>query len=179
MSIMAALLRAQARASGSEETKSALAAAARRIAVMGSIEDFLRPSSTDNTIGLSDYLEEYALKMEELRADTAINISLKSDRVDVSERVALPVGIIINELVTNSLKHAFPNGRKGRIDIRVWKEGDLVVEVADDGVGCAQDAAPGVGSRLMEAMAKQLCGTITREPGNPGCLTRLRFPLST
>jgi two-component system, sensor histidine kinase PdtaS len=175
MAIMAALLRVQARSSRTEETKGALDAAARRIGVMGSLADFLQPSETNNTVALSDYLKEFASKIEELRPDTAIAVSLKADRIDVPEKVALPVGIIINELVFNSLKHAFPDGRSGKLEIRIWDEGDLVVEVADDGVGCRKDAMPGSGTRLIEAMAKQIGGTIVREPANPGCLTRLRL----
>jgi two-component system, sensor histidine kinase PdtaS len=177
MSIMAALLRIQARATTTEETKAALAAAARRVGVMASLADVLRPSDTNNTVALGDYLQEIVSKMEEMRADTAISISLKADRVDVSEHVALPVGIIISELVINSLKHGFPDGRPGKIDIRMWDQGkgEVVVLVADNGAGCGKDAKAGSGTRLTEAMAKQIGGTLTRESGNPGCLARLRF----
>jgi two-component sensor histidine kinase len=177
MTIMAALIRAQARSTANDEARDALIAAARRVGVMGTLQDFLRPSGSDNKIRLSDYLHEYALQMEELRADTDINIALNSDNIDVSERVALPLGIIINELVTNCFKHAFPDGRKGKIDIRIRSDGELVLEVVDDGVGCPEDRRGGTGSRLIDLMVKQLNGFIKREPGNPGCRVQVSIPL--
>jgi two-component sensor histidine kinase len=177
MTIMAALIRAHARSTANDEARDALIAAARRVGVMGTLQDFLRPSGSDNKIRLSDYLHEYALQMEELRADTDINIALNSDNIDVSERVALPLGIIINELVTNCFKHAFPDGRKGKIDIRIRSDGELVLEVVDDGVGCPEDRRGGTGSRLIDLMVKQLNGFIKREPGNPGCRVQVSIPL--
>jgi two-component sensor histidine kinase len=177
MAIMAALIRAQARSTANDEARDSLIAAARRVGVMGTLQDFLRPSGSDNKIRLSDYLHEYALQMEELRADTDINIALNADNIDVSERVALPLGIIINELVTNCFKHAFPDGRKGKIDIRIKSDGELVLEVADDGVGCPEDRRGGTGSRLIDLMVKQLSGFIKRERGNPGCRVQVSIPL--
>jgi two-component sensor histidine kinase len=178
MSIMAALLRAQLRSSDNADTRAALGAAVRRISVMASIEDFLRPSGADRVVGLGDYLQEFAGKMEELRADTVINVTLKSERLDVPEQIALPVGIIVNELVTNSIKHAFPEGRRGAIEIAAWRDGDLAIEVKDNGVGCPETAVPRVGTRLLERMAQQLNGTLVREPGHPGgCVTRVTIPI--
>lgn len=179
MSIMAALLRTQARASSNRETQDALVAASRRINIMGALQEFLRPaknSVVDPRIALGDYLRELSQRLEEMRGDPAVNIFLNAENVEVPERIALPVGIIINELVTNSLKYAYPSGRRGTVEIRVWTDGALIVEVSDDGVGCPEDAKPGVGSRLMEAMAKQVRGTVERPPSASGCKTTVRIP---
>jgi two-component sensor histidine kinase len=177
MSIMAALLRAQARAAENRETQDALISAARRINIMGTLQEYLRPSKTDNRVALGDYLHELSMRMEELRPNTAVNIVLDSENIEISERLALPLGIVINELVTNSLKYAFPDGRDGTVEIKVWKDGVLVLEVSDNGIGCPEDAKQGVGTRLMELMAKQVHGTIERQPKEQGCKTLVRVPL--
>ena len=178
MAIMAALLRTQARASRSAETRSALVAAARRVGVMSSLQEFLRPSSTVGSIALSEYLHEFTMRTEELRADTTVNLTVSAESIEVPEQMALPVGIIVNELVTNSLKHAFPDGRRGTINVKTEVEGStLLIEVADDGVGCEADAPSGTGSRLMDVMARQLGGAIQREQNSPGCKTRVCIPV--
>lgn len=96
--------------------------------------------------------------------------------MDLPETHALPIAILTNELVTNSLKHGFSDGRTGTIEVGLCKNGELLLEVRDDGVGCPTDAKAGVGSRLMQAMAQQLRGTLTREFANPGCRTIVRVP---
>lgn len=87
---------------------------------------------------------------------------------------AVPIALFVTEVMTNSLKHAFPAGQKGRIDVRFRFEGetDCVLEVADDGVGAAQDSENsdgdgGLGSKLIDAFARQLGGelSVTRQNG--------------
>jgi len=87
--------------------------------------------------------------------------------------------LIINELVTNSLKYAFPEGRAGRIDILlVTIATEHVLTVRDDGIG---NAAPfpdstGLGQRLVHAMTKQLNGQYHVEKTDTGRLCVIRFP---
>lgn len=78
---------------------------------------------------------------------------------------AIPLGLIINELVTNSVKYAFPNNRKGNIKI-VFKSEDenYVLIISDDGVGVPEDIEPGktesLGLQLVTSLVNQLDGTI-------------------
>jgi two-component sensor histidine kinase len=98
---------------------------------------------------------------------------------------AVPLALLTTELVTNSFKHAFPNGRSGtiRVELMVDEAGNAVLTVADDGIGppsAGPDSRPGspasMGRALIEAFTKQLGGTLSLS-GPPGMTTKLAFRL--
>ncbi|HEY0686274.1 MAG TPA: sensor histidine kinase [Steroidobacter sp.] len=93
----------------------------------------------------------------------AISINLAHLAEEIGIEQAAPVGIIINELVTNALKHAFSEGRAGAIKVKLQKEGTLTLSVADNGIGCANAQREGMGSRLTRLLAQQL--TLSAPPG--------------
>ena len=76
--------------------------------------------------------------------------------------IAIPCGLILNELVTNALKHAFPGGRRGTVSVRAEKleNGRMTLSVADDGVGFSHQleakSSTSLGWRLVQALAEQL-----------------------
>ena len=99
-------------------------------------------------------------------------------RLDVD--TAIPLGLIINELTTNSLKYAFPGDRPGTVEIALGKDeqGRLCLRVADDGVGNKTPAAKkgtGFGSNLVEMLAKKLKGKPEVESSEKGHATTIRF----
>ena len=89
---------------------------------------------------------------------------------------AITIGLIVNELVTNAVKYAFPNGTKGTILVTLKRvSGELCLTVADNGQGLDSGRAEsGLGGRLVEGFAQQLGGQLKRESGDKGtnvCLT--------
>jgi len=91
------------------------------------------------------------------------------------------VGLIVNELVTNALKHAFPDQtREGAITVKFHREGpDFILCVADDGVGKATTPSrEGMGTQLVKAFAAQLGGRIEVERSASGTTQRLIFPVA-
>ena len=86
--------------------------------------------------------------------------------------MAIPCGLIINELVSNSLKHAFLDGREGeiRIDLRSGNNGQLALMVGDNGVGFPKDFdfrnTPSLGLKLVNILVEQLEGSIEYEKGD-------------
>ena len=108
--------------------------------------------------------------------------------VDVPEmtfdiRRLTTISMLVSEVVTNSLKHGYPDGRGGQITVllRRLDDGQAELTIADDGVGLPatpDDAVPGhgLGNRIVEALAKQLKGSVSRQ-SNPGLATRIVFPL--
>jgi two-component system, sensor histidine kinase PdtaS len=175
LAIMSSLLHFQARAAPGGETRAALRAASSRIRVMADLHNFLKPSGSNRLISMDKYLNELFDKMEEFHGQASITLSV-AGHMDLPESYALPIAILTNELVTNSLKHGFPDGRAGNIEVKLGKDGGVLLEVRDNGVGCPTDTKEGVGSRLMHAMAEQLSGTLSREHANPGCRTTVRVP---
>lgn len=91
---------------------------------------------------------------------------------------ALPVALIVNEVVSNSFKHAFPDGRRGRVDIALGeRDGRMVLEIRDDGAGLREDALRqgGIGTALMKSLAAQIGGEMVLG-SNGGTVFRLSFP---
>jgi two-component sensor histidine kinase len=91
---------------------------------------------------------------------------------------AIPVGLIVNELVTNALKHAFPDDTKGTVVVTLKRvPGELRLTVADNGRGVdPRRADSGVGGRLVEGLAQQLGGQLKRESDSQGTTVRLILP---
>jgi two-component sensor histidine kinase len=85
--------------------------------------------------------------------------------VEVGISSAIPLGLIVNELITNSLKYAFPDGRPGEIEVSVRKDAHLLnVRFRDNGIGIPETLdwrnAPSLGLRLVNTLVDQLDGTI-------------------
>jgi two-component sensor histidine kinase len=91
----------------------------------------------------------------------------------------VPTALIVNELVCNAFKYAFPGGRSGEVRVEVRRRGDLVqVAVADDGIGFSPDNLPGqksVGLQIVQALVDQLSGDLKWSNGHGTCATIL-FP---
>lgn len=151
LAIMSSLLHFQARAAPGGETRAALRSASSRIRVMADLHNFLKPSGSNRLISMDKYLNELFDKMEEFHGQASITLSVDAGQMDLPESYALPIAILTNELVTNSLKHGFSDGRAGNIEVKLWKDGEFLLEVRDNGVGCPTDTKEGVGSRLMHA----------------------------
>jgi len=78
---------------------------------------------------------------------------------------AASIGLIVNELVTNCFKYAFPESRRGAVEVDVRTKDDrIIVTVQDDGVGCPAEIKSGLGTRLISLLASQMKGTVTRRP---------------
>ena len=92
----------------------------------------------------------------------------------VTSRVSVSLGLIVTELVINALKHAFPAGRTGRIEIGYQAQGpNWTLSVRDDGVGIPNDAGlvrTGIGTSVVQALARQLRATVEIAPAAPGTL---------
>ena len=92
---------------------------------------------------------------------------------------AIPIGLIVNELLTNSFKYAFPNNRKGAIELNMEREnsGLMVLSVADDGVGQKQEEHAenkGFGKQMIDLLVHQLDGQLTYE-NTKGIKATLKF----
>jgi two-component sensor histidine kinase len=96
-----------------------------------------------------------------------VSFETKIENIAVNMNVAIPLGLIINELISNALKHAFPDNRKGKLLINFHKTNEGVHEliVEDDGIGSSRDLnidnPETLGLQLMSALTSQLQGKIT------------------
>jgi two-component sensor histidine kinase len=113
---------------------------------------------------------------------SGIEIEVKAEALEIDADRAVPFGLLVNELATNAIKHAFPDGA-GRIVLSVEQAGDQIeLTVADNGVGMkVRDLATSPEKRGADYVAifvRQLGGTIgTSGSGGTGTIIRTQFPL--
>jgi two-component sensor histidine kinase len=108
-----------------------------------------------------------------------IETSYAITKIMLPTRTAVPVGLIVNEVVTNCLKYAFAERTHGLIEVEFTRANtDQILRISDNGVGMNPSAhmASGLGRRLSEAFAKQLHGTVEYVSGPRGTTVILRFP---
>jgi two-component sensor histidine kinase len=107
-----------------------------------------------------------------------IKVTIVCDGVWLDTSEAVPVGLIVNEAVTNALKHGFPRRRSGKVVIALSKSGDVCsLQIQDDGVGFDQPLREGsLGIRLMQSLARQL-GTTVDVKGNSGTIVKVQWRL--
>ena len=140
-----------------------------RIKAMAVIHDRLYHSSEFSSIDFEEYLNTLVPELlNSYGIGDEIKIEIAAQEIRLGLDAAIPCALIINELITNSLKHAFPQGQPGRIELQMGRrpDGSVRVIVADNGVGMpvSQDmscAPRTLGLRLVTDLAKQLDGSIT------------------
>ena len=110
-----------------------------------------------------------------------IRLRLDAQAILFSMDIAIPLGLMVNELISNALKHAFPEGRSGEIAVLLVAEanGDVELTVSDDGIGIPAglniDTSPTLGLQLVRLLSEQVHGTLTIERAQPTRFTlRLR-----
>lgn len=139
MQVIRSMLALQAHASQNEEVKMIIRETENRIQTMALVHQKLYQSRNLSSIDLNEYIQDLVhLLMQSFGVlSRQITLSLDLEPVPVLIDTAIPCGLILNELLSNSLKHAFPNGRKGEIRIRLSKGGDetVLLDFSDDGVG--------------------------------------------
>lgn len=165
----------QSRASPHAEVRDALDAANARVLVVARAQDRLRGDGDGGRVDLAEYLTTLCHGLGDLLRDVRpIAVRVACDPIEVASAVAIPIGLIVNELVTNSLKYAYPGERGGIVSVTVTRTGNNIgVTVADDGVGCPDGVDPGLGSKLVRLLAKQLGGSVRHEATGTGFCTRV------
>ncbi len=155
-----------------------------RISAIAQLYDLISQSSRGRAIAVDAYLAEIAksLTVTLLGDASDIQIRVESDALEIDADRAVPFGLLVNELVTNSIKHAFPEGR-GSVLLRVAQVGDhLELTVSDNGVGINSkviEKIPGNrGSDYVAIFVRQLKGSIVAtEAQSEGTSVRIRVPL--
>ncbi len=158
MQAITAILQLEAAQVADEKAREGFAAVGQRIQAMAGLHEQLYSAQDLRRIDLRSYFGELGQGLAALHVGLPVHFESAIEALVCDLDTAMPLGLIANELVTNSLKHAFPDGRSGTIRIRLFREGDDVVfEVSDDGVGSdTGERAKGLGKRLIEALAQQV-----------------------
>ena len=154
-----------------------------RIGAIAQLYDLISQSSRGGSIAVDAYLGEIAKQMSaSLIGDkSAIEIRVKAAPLAIDPDRAVPFGLLVNELATNSIKHAFPNGGVGHVLLAVEQVGDNIeLVVSDDGIGMKGKIVTELpekrGSDYVAIFVRQLGGTLTR-PASEGKGTTVRILL--
>lgn len=113
-----------------------------RIRSMALVHEKLYSSNSISHIDIATYLHDVAKSLlSSMVIDDRITLELQAEPISIDIDHAIPVGLVINEIITNAVKHAFPEGRNGKISVAVKRTHDNQIEltVADDGIGIAED----------------------------------------
>lgn len=178
---LAALIRIEKRKATKEETMSALQIVSRQIEIAAAVHEAMYRTESGTAISLKSLLEQVGALIEEsLPNHIALKIAVEDAMVpDVS---ASKIAIVVNEIITNATKHAFPVGQSGEINI-VGQNKDnraYVLTAQDNGVG--DGASPnranvGIGKRIMEAAVAHISGQLIQTDAKTGMGWQFSFPL--
>jgi len=184
LQIVNSLLRLQASTISDPVVRSIFADSESRIRSMALVHETLYQSSSFGAINLADYLERLCTQL--FRAcggnPAQIKLTLNIASVEIDLERAIPCGLIVNELLSNALKHAFPMARPGRIQISLDRisDADYTLTVADDGTGSpAQSSVQSdtLGLNLVADLTQQLGGTLAVDSIG-GMTVRMTFPIN-
>lgn len=183
LQIVSSLVSLQGARSQSAEAKRELSALSGRIRSLSLIHDHLYHGENVARIELGDYVGDLCRRIGDVFAEPEPRIALTHDipQIVIPIDLAINIGLVLNELVTNSYKHAFPDGRTGTIRISgEVRASRLTLVVADDGVGSRpgtrDHSRRSLGTTLIETMVSRLHGKIevtTRQ----GTITRIDLDL--
>jgi two-component sensor histidine kinase len=164
------LLNLQSRSAG-EDAREALVSAADRVQTIARVHRQLELRDDHVVVDTKSYIGELCADLRLSRlAMRPVAIECIAESHSISLEKAVPLGLIINESITNAAKHAFPDERQGIIKVTFERAGDVYkLTVADNGIG--QSGKPrdgGLGNRLVQMLAAQLDSKVEVEPRAPG-----------
>jgi two-component sensor histidine kinase len=148
----------------------------RRIHALALVQGRLYRGEDYRTVEFDGYLRELAAAHADLANRPEVSFDVKSEPIRLPLDLAVPLGLIANELLSNALKHAFPDGRTGSIVLSLVAEAHstgAVLTVVDDGVGAGDGPVDkprggGIGSQLIRGLVRQIGAEFTLRPGDGG-----------
>ena len=173
LQIIASVLLQSARKVSSDETKVHLKDAHNRVMSVAAVQQQLATSQLGD-VELRPYLTQLcsSIGASMISDPEQISLSVSADDTVVPADVSVSLGLIVTELVINALKHAYPDGRSGHIVVGYRARGpNWTLSVDDDGLGMPtgdKEAKPGLGTSIVEALAKQLEARIDIIGNKPG-----------
>lgn len=172
LQMITALIRLEARNVQDDNTGERFDRLAGRISALAVLYDTLSQENADERIDLSIYLGQIATSVMAAHATEGVRLDMKLDSWVASVNVAMPAGLVVNELLTNALKHAFPDRDGGTITLHsLVDEIGCHITIADDGVGLGDGVVwpkPGkLGAIIVQSLKKNASAKIAvhSEPG--------------
>jgi len=183
LAVIGGLLGLQADGLKDERARTSLAESQQRVLSMALIHEYLYSSKNLDRVNFGEYARQL---VSELIASYALEsglvaVEIEVEAIELPVHRAIPCGLILNELLSNCLKYAFPRDRKGKIKVRFARleSGALSLSCRDDGIGIPESLdwrnAKSLGLRIVQILAKQIDGELTLDRNAGGTRFELQF----
>ncbi len=182
MQVIASLLRLQSSRTDQAAAKEQLEVARGRIRAMSLVHEKLLSSGALTHVDLGDYLQSLAVDFSRTYSSDRIRFSSDGGPILLSVDKALPLGIVVNELLTNALKYAYPGNPDGPVRMRLERplKGPVEMEISDDGVGFPPGfdtrTSGGLGYKIVHDIVEKQLGGVFLATSSGGVRAVLRFP---
>ena len=191
MQVIASLLRMQSRTADDDKTKNSLNEAALRISALALVHEKLYKSSDLSHVDIKSYIESLVESLRQTYlAKNPLSITIKANDEAFEPEVIIPIGLILNELISNAMKHAFTmlnedteSAKSAEIDVvfALSENSGYLLSVQDNGRGLPENfdiaKSKSLGLKLIKSLSAQLKGEITIESSTKGTLFRISIPL--
>ena len=180
LAAIASVLELQMRSQKEQVVKDAFGSAVGRVHVIARAHDHLLPQDPQSSIDMREYLTGVCRNLgDTLRDVRPIAVNVNVSDIFLRADKAVPIGLIVNELVTNAFKYAFPDEEQaGTVTVRLGRAspGELTLLIEDNGVGCPENSKEGLGSRIVRLLVQQLGSSVRRDASHSGCRVVLSIP---
>jgi PAS domain S-box-containing protein len=184
LQVISSLISMQLRQLDDTPSRSALQECQTRVQAIALIHEKLYQSKDYSRVPFSEYARGLAGNIVSALglSNNTVTVRLDIDDVLLGVDKAIPCGLILNELITNALKHAFPDGTRGTVSVALHREAisDVILSVSDDGIGMPADFSfensTSLGLSLVYTLVDQLEGSLDIDRGK-GTTFRVRVPM--
>jgi len=173
MQIISSLLSLQTQHIKDERDLKIFESSQNRVKTMSLIHEELYSSQDFSHINLSEYIQNLTKELltSHIEDPGRVKLTVNVEDVRMELETAIPLGLLINEIVANSVNHAFPNEQKGKIIVELERDGNaFILKMSDDGIGIPEDIdfkkAETLGFQLINSLVNQLDGQIEMHTNN-------------
>ncbi len=170
LEVVSSLLALQSNQIDDENTKEAMLEGQNRVQSIGIVHQKLYQGKNLGAIEMKDYFINLSDSiLDSFGAHKRVQVECVMNALNVDVDTAVPLGLIVNELLTNTIKYAFPDGRSGKVQIKLEQKsnGVLQMQISDNGVGKGSTInGTGFGGQLISLLTQQLGGTMKEENSN-------------
>jgi two-component sensor histidine kinase len=179
LQLIAAFLQLQASGAGNIEVKDALTEAMRRVMAVAQVHKRLYTSNDVQSVSVDQYLTALVDDLSRTEASDVVPLTLAVEPLELDPDRAVAIGVIVNELVLNAMKYAYPE-QKGpiRVGLKRMNGKRAVLSVEDDGIGHDIKLSPrstGLGRSIVGAMASRLGADVVYDPAHSGTRVVITF----
>jgi PAS domain S-box-containing protein len=180
LQLISSLLLLQNRRVTDPAVKNSLRGMLERVSAIATVHRRLFQSDDVERFDVSAFVRDLVSDMVGSTRRDDIKVRLDLERVDIAASKAAPLALVISELFSNALRHAYPDGRAGEIFVGITRNnGDFRIEITDDGVGVENSATSGgFGLTIVQLLCQQLKAKSETTPAEPGTRVVVHLPVN-